>query len=96
MAGHLSQRHAWAPYLTKSNAIIYILDVSSFDMLMEENASLNRIEDSFQLFKKVCHNDFLENISLIVFFNKTDLLQQKITKKKFKLIDFFSDYTGNF
>ena len=39
---------------------------------------MNRLEDSFQLWKQVIENKLLAHVNIVLFLNKCDLLQKKL------------------
>lgn len=72
------QRHAWLPYFDQVNAIIFLAPISCFDERLEEDPRVNRLEDSFILWKAVCSSKLLSRTALIIFLNKIDILENKI------------------
>ncbi|KIO06988.1 hypothetical protein M404DRAFT_998427 [Pisolithus tinctorius Marx 270] len=78
VGGARNQRSAWAPYFDDVNAIIFLAPISAFDQVLAEDARVNRLEDSFQLWKSLVSNKLLTNVSIILFLNKIDLLQAKL------------------
>ncbi|RHZ82675.1 hypothetical protein Glove_106g5 [Diversispora epigaea] len=93
VGGHRSQRHFWAPYFDDVDAIIFMAAVSAFDQTLEEDIDVNRMTDSIQLFDTICNNPLMINTSVILFLNKIDILQNKLTFTQVK--DYFPDYKGN-
>ncbi|KAI0267725.1 G-alpha-domain-containing protein [Gloeopeniophorella convolvens] len=78
VGGARGQRHTWVPYFDEANAIIFVAPISAFDQYLEEDPRTNRIDDSLQLFTTICSNPLLKNIHLVLFLNKTDVLQNKL------------------
>ncbi|KAI0303689.1 guanine nucleotide-binding protein [Multifurca ochricompacta] len=78
VGGARGQRHSWVPYFDEANAIIFVAPISAFDQYLEEDPRTNRIDDSLQLFTAICSNQLLKNIHLVLFLNKTDVLQNKL------------------
>ncbi|KAF8555617.1 G-alpha-domain-containing protein [Imleria badia] len=58
VGGSRTQRNAWLPYFDQVNAIIFLAPISCFDERLEEDPRVNRLEDSFILWKAI---DILEN-----------------------------------
>lgn len=54
--------------------------VSCFDERLQEDQRVNRLEDSFILWKAICSSKLLTRTTLIVFLNKVDILEKKITR----------------
>ena len=80
VGGCRTMRHAWLPYFDNLDAIIFLAPVSVFDQLLEEDPKVNRLEDSFILWKTICSSKLLATTQLILFLNKCDLLEQKLRR----------------
>lgn len=52
--------------------------ISCFDEQLLEDRTVNRLEDSLNLWKNVCSNPILQHATLIVFLNKYDILKRKL------------------
>lgn len=78
VGGARNQRSAWAPYFDDVNAIIFLAPISAFDQVLAEDPRVNRMEDSFLLWKSLVSNKLLTDVSIILFLNKIDLLQAKL------------------
>ncbi|KAH9854473.1 G-alpha-domain-containing protein [Lenzites betulinus] len=78
VGGARNQRQAWAPYFDDVNAIIFLAPISAFDQVLAEDPSVNRLEDSFQLWKSVVENKLLSHVNIVLFLNKCDLLKKKL------------------
>ncbi|KAI0370109.1 G-alpha-domain-containing protein [Pilatotrama ljubarskyi] len=78
VGGARNQRQAWAPYFDDVNAIIFLIPISAFDQVLAEDPSVNRLEDSFILWKQVVENKLLAHVNIVLFLNKVDLLKKKL------------------
>ncbi|EAU80314.1 hypothetical protein CC1G_13233 [Coprinopsis cinerea okayama7 len=78
VGGSRTMRHAWIPYFENITAIIFLAPVSCFDERLLEDSRINRLEDSFLLWRHVCSSKLLQKTSLILFMNKCDLLKRKL------------------
>ena len=54
--------------------------VSVFDQRLEEDHSVNRLEDSIILWTSICESKLLAKTQLILFLNKCDLLRRKLRR----------------
>lgn len=54
-------------------AIIFLAPLT-FNLALEEDPNVNRIEDSIIIWKAICSNRLLERTSIILFLNKMDVL----------------------
>ena len=59
---------------------------------MLENPKENRMQDSIRLFGTICNNRLLKDACMILFLNKKDILERKISSSP--LTQCFPDYTG--
>ena len=58
--------------LEKSAATLHLIisAMSEYDLMLEEDQSVNRLHESMKLFKSICNNKWFENSSMILFLNK--------------------------
>ncbi|OCH86407.1 P-loop containing nucleoside triphosphate hydrolase protein [Obba rivulosa] len=78
VGGSRTTRAAWLPYFDDANAILFLAPISCFDELLTEDHRVNRLEDSFVLWKAIVSSKLLANCILILFLNKYDLLERKL------------------
>ncbi|TDL27760.1 G-alpha-domain-containing protein [Rickenella mellea] len=78
VGGSRTSRAAWPAYFDDVHAIIFLAPINCFDEKLAEDPRVNRLEDSFLLWKSVCANKLLSSAQLILFLNKMDLLDQKL------------------
>jgi len=78
VGGSRTTRHAWLPYFDDVNAIIFLAPISCFDERLAEDPTINRLQDSFILWRAICSSKLLEKATFILFLNKCDLLHRKL------------------
>ncbi|KIM35946.1 hypothetical protein M413DRAFT_449483 [Hebeloma cylindrosporum] len=78
VGGSRTMRHAWVPFFDNVQAIIFLAPVSCFDERLSEDSKVNRLEDSFLLWRMVCSSKLLSKATMILFLNKCDLLKRKL------------------
>ncbi|KAL6302560.1 G-protein alpha subunit [Sparassis latifolia] len=78
VGGSRTQRHAWFPYFDDCDAIIFLAPINCFDERLTEDRHVNRLEDSFMLWKAICSSKLLAKTQMVLFLNKCDLLEQKL------------------
>lgn len=78
VGGARSLRAAWAPFFDNMDAIIFLAPISCFDQVLEEDPSVNRLEDSILLWKSIVSNPLLKTTELVLFLNKTDIMRAKL------------------
>ncbi|KAG6334849.1 hypothetical protein ID866_4239 [Astraeus odoratus] len=84
---------AWAPYFDDMNAIIFLAPISCFDQVLQEDPSVNRLADSFLLWKTIVSHPLLKKTDLVLFLNKCDILRAKL-ESGIRLGDYITSY-GN-
>lgn len=60
------------------NCILFLAPISAFDQVLEEDPTVNRLEDSVLLWKSIVSNKLLAATNIVLFLNKTDILKQKL------------------
>ncbi|KAJ7699362.1 guanine nucleotide binding protein, alpha subunit [Mycena rosella] len=80
VGGTRSSRAVWYSYFDDCDAIIFLAPVSCFDEKLAEDRRVNRLEDSYMLWKSVCACKLLARTQLVLFLNKCDLLQAKLMR----------------
>ncbi|KAI0342360.1 G-protein alpha subunit [Trametopsis cervina] len=78
VGGARSMRAAWLPYFDDAHAILFLAPISCFNERLSEDRSVNRLKDSFQLWKSIVGSKILAKCIIILFLNKCDLLDKKL------------------
>ncbi|KAF9527656.1 G-protein alpha subunit [Crepidotus variabilis] len=78
VGGSRTMRNAWIPFFDNIQAIIFLAPVSCFDERLSEDSRVNRLEDSFLLWRSICSSKLLARTCMILFLNKCDLLRKKL------------------
>ncbi|KAJ0022616.1 hypothetical protein NQD34_014750 [Periophthalmus magnuspinnatus] len=91
VGGQRDERRKWIQCFNDVTAIIFVAASSSYNMVIREDNSTNRLRESLDLFKSIWTNRFLKTISVILFLNKQDVLAEKILAGKSKLEDYFPE-----
>lgn len=73
------------------DAIIFLAPLSVFDEKLLEDSRINRLQDSYELWKQVISNKVLARTQVVLFLNKYDLLEKKL-KRGVKVRDYVSSY----
>lgn len=66
--------------------------LSEYDQVLEEDSSVNRMEEALTLFSSICNSRWFVNTSIILFLNKIDIFKTKILSNP--ISDYFDDYQG--
>ena len=73
-------------------AIVFVVAISEYDLMLYEDMSVRRMDESMQLFDEMCNSQLFIHIPLILFLNKSDLFREKL--KTVDLSVCFPDYKG--
>uniref|UniRef100_A0A914GXT5 Uncharacterized protein n=1 Tax=Globodera rostochiensis TaxID=31243 RepID=A0A914GXT5_GLORO len=96
VGGQKTERRKWIHCFDNVSAILYVVSLSCYDQFMEEDPSINRMNDSIELFRAMFFNQFLIRSSFILFFNKKDLFEKKLRHVPLhKFYPTFEDRTKN-
>ncbi|EIN06507.1 G-alpha-domain-containing protein [Punctularia strigosozonata HHB-11173 SS5] len=77
VGGSRSLRASWVPFFDDVQAIIFLAPLA-FNLMLEEDPLVNRLEDSVTLWKAVCANPLIAKATLILFLNKMDILDETL------------------
>lgn len=93
VGGQRSQRAKWFQCFEEVTSILFLVSSSAFDQVLMEDRTTNRLVESCNIFETIVNNKFFSNVSIILFLNKTDLLEVKVQATNIK--DFFPNFEGN-
>ena len=93
VGGQRSERKKWIHCFDNVTAVLFVVSIAEYDQVLEEDSSVNRMVESMGLFENIVNNDFFNQKSFIIFFNKKDLFEEKIKTKGIK--GYFPDYDGD-
>ncbi|XP_033761930.1 guanine nucleotide-binding protein G(i) subunit alpha-like [Pecten maximus] len=94
VGGQRSERKKWIHCFQDVTSILFIVALSEYDLtLIEvEDEEVNRMGESLRLFDSICNNTWFVKTSMILFLNKKDLFEEKITRSPLTVC--FPDYQG--
>ncbi|XP_003972082.1 guanine nucleotide binding protein (G protein) alpha v1 [Takifugu rubripes] len=78
VGGQRTERRKWIGCFEDVRAVLFVVSLSGYDMTLVEDPSMNRIQESMNLFSAICNNVFFRSTSMILFMNKLDLFQDKV------------------
>jgi hypothetical protein len=93
VSGLAYHRTTWISYFDLTHAVLFVVSLSSFDQVLAEDATVNRMADALVLFNQICTEPLLKDAGLILFLNKRDIFHKKI--RKLSLANYFPEYQGN-
>lgn len=79
------------PVTKRVDVLVYIISVSNYDELTEDKEI--QMKDQLNTFEEYISKDCFKNCELIIYWNKIDVLEKKISIKD-ELSNLFPDYNG--
>ncbi|CAH1787847.1 unnamed protein product [Owenia fusiformis] len=92
VGGQRSQRRKWIHCFDNVTALLFIAAMSAYNQVLREDATINRMKESLMLFSSITNSGYFKTTELILFLNKKDIFEQKISQ--FKLSEYFPNYRG--
>lgn len=92
VGGQRSERKKWIHCFEGVTAIIFCVALSGYDLVLAEDEEMNRMIESMKLFDSICNSKWFIETSIILFLNKKDLFEEKITRSPLTIC--FPEYTG--
>ncbi|XP_062388707.1 guanine nucleotide-binding protein subunit alpha-13b [Sardina pilchardus] len=93
VGGQRSERRRWFECFDSVTSILFLVSSSEYDQVLMEDRQTNRLTESLSIFETIVNNRVFSNVSIILFLNKTDLLEEKV--KTVSIKDYFAEYTGD-
>eukprot|EP01101_Sappina_pedata_P001500 TRINITY_DN11583_c0_g1_i1.p1 TRINITY_DN11583_c0_g1~~TRINITY_DN11583_c0_g1_i1.p1 ORF type:complete len:355 (-),score=159.95 TRINITY_DN11583_c0_g1_i1:116-1180(-) len=92
VGGQRSERKKWIHCFQDVTAVLFCTALSEYDQSLYEDETVNRMHESLKLFDEICNSRWFSKVAIILFLNKSDLFQKKITKVDLSCC--FPKYTG--
>ncbi|XP_063050935.1 guanine nucleotide-binding protein subunit alpha-14 [Engraulis encrasicolus] len=92
VGGQRSERRKWIHCFENVTSIIFLVALSEYDQVLAECDNENRMEESKALFQTIITYPWFQHSSVILFLNKTDILDEKIQHSH--LVTYFPEFTG--
>jgi len=80
VGGQRTQRQKWFQCFESVTSILFMTSISEFDQVLLEDGKTNRLKESRFIFETIVNNRIFENIPMIIFLNKLDLLKEKVAR----------------
>ncbi|KAM4635723.1 guanine nucleotide-binding protein subunit alpha-13b [Polymixia lowei] len=93
VGGQRSERRRWFECFDSVTSILFLVSSSEYDQVLMEDRQTNRLSESLNIFETIVNNRVFSNVSIILFLNKTDLLEEKV--KQVSVRDYFPEFTGD-
>lgn len=92
IGGQRPERKNWIRTFEGVTTIIFCVSLSEYDQCLLEEPAQNRLLESFQLFQSIVTSRWFVHTSIVLFLNKKDIFQRKISK--IPLSDYFAEFSG--
>ncbi|KAJ3423467.1 guanine nucleotide-binding protein g(o) subunit alpha [Anaeramoeba flamelloides] len=92
VGGQRSERRKWIHQFSDVTVIIYVVALSEYNQKLYEDESVNRMQESLNLFDSTANNKIFVKTNCVLLFNKIDIFEKKIEEDNLNSI--FSDYDG--
>jgi GTPase SAR1 family protein len=92
VGGQRSERRKWMHCFQDVTAVIFCVALSGYDLKLYEDETTNRMHEALKLFKDICNTKWFAETAIILFLNKKDLFEKKITKVPLTVC--FPQYSG--
>jgi len=80
VGGQRAERRKWLHCFDDVDAVIYLAALDEYNMVLYEDGTTNRMEESLNLFKDVTGSQWFSEKAFILFLNKSDLFKKKIKR----------------
>ncbi|XP_072937604.1 guanine nucleotide-binding protein G(f) subunit alpha [Epargyreus clarus] len=91
VGGQRGERKKWIQVFEGIHAIWFLVACSDFDQTLREDNTQNRLKEALVLFEDVWQSRFLLSAGLIVFLNKQDILESKVSQGR-SIAPYFPQY----
>ena len=94
VGGQRNERRKWIHCFDNVTAVIFVTAISEYDQVLYEDESTNRMDEALLLFEQIYNHASFVKTSMILFLNKRDLFEAKLTKKALSVWDERASHCG--
>lgn len=94
VGGQRNERKKWIHCFEKVTAVLFVGVLSEYDLVLYEDESTNRMEETLHLFDEILNSRWFLQTAMILFLNKRDMFEEKIMKVPLNVCPVFADYDG--
>ena len=88
-----SKENKWIYSFDEMSTLIYVVDVSAYNLPASDDRPLSCIEEDLALFQQICSSKWLTTTPILLLLSSIDVLASKLRDSP--LADHFPDYSGN-
>ncbi|KAM7201197.1 G-protein alpha subunit domain containing protein [Naviculisporaceae sp. PSN 640] len=89
---YVTEKKRWLPFCEDSFAMIFVVDLSSYDQALVEDRHANQMMETMMFFESIVNSHWLSRTYVILCFTNHDIFQEKL--KTSPLQFHFSDFTA--
>jgi len=94
VGGQRNERKKWIHCFEHVTAVLFVGVLSEYDLVLFEDPTMSRMVETITLFEDICNSQWFTKTSMILFLNKRDIFEDKITKVPLNVCPLFMDYKG--
>ena len=87
VGGARAERRKWIHVFEGVTATVFVSAISEYDEFLLEDGSMNRMQESLNLFEEMVNHESMEKSGMVLLFNKIDLFKRKICRIPIKYVD---------
>lgn len=80
VGGQRNERKKWIHCFENVTAVLFVGVLSEYDQVLYEDETMNRMEETLNLFDEICNSRWFRETSIILFLNKKDIFEEKIKR----------------
>lgn len=92
VGGQRNERRKWIHLFEGVTAVIFCAAISEYDQTLFEDENKNRMMETKELFEWVLEQPCFEKTSFMLFLNKFDIFEKKVSKVPLNVCEWFKDY----
>ena len=85
VGGQRSERRKWIHCFDGVRAVLFVSSIAEYDQVLREDPTKNRMLESLELFEQLVDSPWFKDSMMVLFLNKKDLFQEKITRVDLKV-----------
>jgi energy-coupling factor transporter ATP-binding protein EcfA2 len=94
VGGQRNERKKWIHCFENVTAVLFVGVLSEYDQMLFEDATVNRMVETLVLFEDACNSHWFKKTAIILFLNKRDLFEDKITRVPLNVCPVFAGIEG--
>mmetsp|Transcript_1852 Transcript_1852/g.2229 ORF Transcript_1852/g.2229 Transcript_1852/m.2229 type:complete len:368 (+) Transcript_1852:188-1291(+) len=85
VGGQRSERKKWLNCFDNVTTVLFVAAINEYDQKLFEDSKTERIQEAINTWKDIVNREEFENVGFVLFLNKMDLLEEKLSLFPFKV-----------